>query len=449
MTQAVILAGGKGTRLASRLAGKPKPLVDVDGVPLLQRQIEALVAHGVDDVIVLVNHAADQIADFLAGLDLPVRVSLIDDGDPRGTAGATLACLARLDERFLVIYGDTLFDLDIGHIVAAHAASGAEATLLLHPNDHPADSDLVEIDGEGWITGFHAYPHPEGAWLRNLVNAAFYVVERRALEPWADRMPIGDFAKDLFPAMVAAGVRLRGQVSFEYIKDIGTPARLDKAERHLRGGLVARARRSQPQRAVFIDRDGTLNELAGFIARAEDLALLPGAAEAVRRLNDAEFRVVLVTNQPVLARGEVDEAGLARIHARLETELGRKGAFLDATYWCPHHPDSGFPGEVPELKRVCDCRKPATGMVTAAAAALNVDLADSWMIGDSTADIAMAEAAGLSSILVGTGEGGADGKYPARPTHRAADIAAAVDLILARDADRLAGASSLSRGLPA
>lgn len=107
MTQAVILAGGKGTRLASRLAGKPKPLIEVDGVPLLQRQIEALAAHGVDDVVLLVNHAADQIEAFLAGLDLPVRITLIDDGDPRGTAGATLACLDRLEERFVVVLNDT------------------------------------------------------------------------------------------------------------------------------------------------------------------------------------------------------------------------------------------------------------------------------------------------------------------------------------------------------
>lgn len=430
MTQAVILAGGKGTRLASRLNGKPKPLVDVDGIPLLQRQIEALERGGVDDIVLLVNHAADQIERFVAELDLPVTFTLIDDGSPKGTAGATLACLDRLRDRFIVVYGDTLFDLDVPYIVREHVQSGAAATLLLHPNDHPADSDLVEIDEAGWITGFHSYPHPDGAWLRNLVNAAFYVVERRALEPWVGRMATGDFAKDLFPAMAAAGDRVRGQVSFEYIKDIGTPARLDKAERHLRSGMVARARRDRPQRAVFLDRDGTLNRLAGHVRRAEDLALLPNTARAVRRLNDAEYRVVVVTNQPVLARGEATVRDLARIHARLESELGAEGAYLDALYYCPHHPDRGFAGEVAELKRDCDCRKPGTGMVLAAAAALNIDLARSWMVGDSTADIAMAQAAGLQSILVATGEGGRDGKFAATPSHTAADLAEAVDVIL-------------------
>lgn len=433
MVQAVILAGGKGTRLASRLNGKPKPLVDVDGVPLLRRQIATLVEHGIDEVVLLVNHAADQIAGFVAELDLPVKVTLIDDGNPRGTAGATLACLEHLRDRFVVVYGDTLFDLDITHMLEEHARSGAGASLLLHPNDHPADSDLVEVDSQGWIQAFHPYPHPDGASLRNLVNAAFYVIDRKILAPWVGKMVVGDFAKDLFPAMVAQGARLKGYVTYEYIKDIGTPARLDKAERHLRSGLVARARRSARQRAVFVDRDGTLNLQRGHIARPMDLELIEGAGEAVHRLNEAEYRVVLITNQPVLARGEADEFDLARIHARLESELGRSGAYLDAIYYCPHHPHSGYPGEVAHLKRECDCRKPAIGMALAAAKELNIDLDQSWMVGDSTADIAMAAAAGLRSILVETGEGGQDGKYEAAPDFRASSIVEAVNQLIAID----------------
>lgn len=434
MTQAVILAGGKGTRLASRLNGQPKPLIDVGGVPLLKRQIEALAKHGVGDIVLLVNHAADQIARFMAATDLPATVTLIDDGDPRGTAGATLACLDQLQDQFLVVYGDTLFDLDIGHILAEHRRAGADATLLLHPNDHPADSDLVEMDSEGWIRGFHPYPHPPCAWLRNLVNAAFYVVEKSALLPWASRIEVGDFAKDLFPAMVAEGARLHGHISFEYIKDIGTPARLDKAERHLADGVVARARRSTPQRAVFLDRDGTLNELRGHLKSAKDLALIPGAGEAVKSLNDAEYRVIVITNQPVLARGELTVTGLECIHARLESELGSAGAYLDALYYCPHHPHKGYPGEVAELKRDCACRKPGTAMVMNAAAAMNIDLRQSWLVGDSTADIALADATGLRSILVETGEGGRDGKYDAAPGHVVPSIREAAALIVSAQA---------------
>ncbi|HEY5675719.1 MAG TPA: nucleotidyltransferase family protein, partial [Myxococcales bacterium] len=241
--QSVILAGGKGTRLASRLNGRPKPLIAIGGTPLLERQLRQLAAGGVDEAVVLVNHEAGQIEAFLAERDWgPLRVSLIDDGAPRGSAGAVLACLDRLEDSFLVVYGDTLFDIDIRAFDAAHLRAGAAASLFLHPNDHPADSDLVEVDEAGRIVAFHGYPHPPDACLPNLVNAALYRLERRALEPYRGLAAPLDFAKELFPRMLADGVRLAGYRSFEYIKDIGTPARLDKAAAQLRSGAPARSR---------------------------------------------------------------------------------------------------------------------------------------------------------------------------------------------------------------
>ena len=231
--------------------------------------------------------------------------------------------------------------------------------------------------------------------------------------------------------MLAAGARLHGYVSFEYIKDLGTPRRLDKAVDHLRRGVVDRATLAAAQPCVFLDRDGTLNAPRGHISRPEDLALLPRAAEAVRRLNDAEIRVALVTNQPVVARGECTPEGLRAIHAKLDMELAADGAFLDRVYVCPHHPEAGHPGEVAALKIACACRKPNPGMILAAARDLNADLARSWLIGDTTSDLLAARRAGVRSILVRTGEGGRDGKHQAEPDVVVDDLAAAVDHILA------------------
>lgn len=428
--QAVILAGGKGTRLQERLNGRPKPLVDVDGEPLLGRQIRALRASGISDILILVNHAADQIEAFCqAPAFADLRITLIDDGEPRGTAGALLAALEHLAERFLVVYGDTLFDVDLDHFWQAHGEAGADATLFLHPNDHPFDSDLIEIDRAGRVTAFHSPPHEPGAFLPNLVNAAMYVIERNAIAFWRDTAAPSDIARNLFPAMLRRGAHLRGYASFEYIKDIGTPKRLDKAVGHLRAGVVERARRDRPQKAVFLDRDGTINPLRGHLASADDFALIDGVAEAVRRLNDAEYRVVVVTNQPVLARGETTFAEMRRIHNKMQTLLGQSGAFIDGLYLCPHHPDRGFTGEVPELKTTCTCRKPGTALIEQARADLNIDLGQSWFVGDTTGDMLTARRAGLASILVETGEGGRDGKYAVTPDFTARDLGTAVDLL--------------------
>jgi histidinol-phosphate phosphatase family protein len=429
--QAVILAGGKGTRLASLLNGKPKCLVDVDGVPLLERQIDLLKSHGVDSVILLVNHAAEHVAAFLAEhRNFGIDILLIDDGQPRGTGGAVLECLDRLSSRFVVLYGDTLLNVDLGRFLTAHEKSVADVTVFVHPNDHPADSDLVELDEDGWVLRFHNYPHQHNRFYPNLVNAALYAIERDALTPWRRFGSPSDFAKDLFPAMLQAGVPIKGYNSFEYIKDVGTPARLAAAVKHLRDGKVARSSLTSLQKAVFLDRDGTLNVHKGQLCRAEDLELLPGVAQAVKLLNNAEFRAVLVTNQPVVARGEASIAEVRRIHARLETELGLDGAYLDAIYLCPHHPHKGFHGEIPELKIDCDCRKPSIGMITQAIRDLNIDINRSWLVGDTTVDMETARRVGAKSVLVRTGEAGGDGKYPASPNFTAESLLEAVEHII-------------------
>ena len=444
MKQAVILAGGKGTRLQSVIGELPKPLADIGSVPLLGHQLRLLQRFSFTDVVVLVSHKADVIQAWLDAEPLSpgFRVTLVHDAPPRGTGGAILNVLADLADEFVVLYGDTMLDVDVDRLWAWHAAKpDTAASLFLHPNDHPHDSDLVEVDASGAIIGFHPYPHPEGAWLPNLVNAALYIFRRDALLPWRGLAGSLDIAKDLFPLMLDAGVPLRGYVSSEYIKDAGTPSRLEKVRKAYADGTTVRASLQMLQRAVFLDRDGTLNRTASYVRRADQLQVFPGAGKALRRLNDTEWRAVVVTNQPVIARGDTTLAELCRIHARLDTELARDGGFIDRLYYCPHHPDSGFSGEVAALKIACDCRKPGAGMIRQAAAELNIDLTRSWMIGDSSADLGAAEAAGVQSILVQTGDAGMDGRYPCEAGIVVPDVEGAVAFIL-DDYPRLLEAAS-------
>lgn len=432
MKQLLILAGGKGTRLRERLGGLPKPLIDICGVPLLERQILLAKRYGFTDVLILVNHAAEYIVEYCAskqnwGLD----VNCVDDGHPRGTAGATLAVFDRLANEFLVMYGDTMLEVDLARFHAYHAQiPGVAATLFLHPNDHPHDSDLVEMDDDGRISGFYPCPHDRSRYYPNLVNAALYWVDKRALVPWRDEQRILDFGKDLFPAMLQRGSTLRGFNSPEYIKDIGTPSRLDKVCADFRSGKIARASLRQPQAMVFIDRDGTINREVDHLQNPDQFELLPGVEEAIKRLNMSDYRCCVVTNQPVIARGECSYEGLRQIHNKMETLLGQQGAFVDRIYYCPHHPDSGFPGERAELKIDCNCRKPKTGMIDRAAQEFNIKREHSWLIGDSSVDIETARRAGLKSILVETGYAGLDFRAWATPDAIVPNLGAAVSFIL-------------------
>ena len=432
MKQVVILAGGKGSRLRERLGDLPKPLADICGIPLLERQIVLARKYGFTNVLVLVSHAAEFIVEYCAskrnwGLD----IACIDDGDPRGTAGAVLGAFDRLATEFLVMYGDTMLDVDLARFHSCHArVPGAAATLFLHPNDHPQDSDLVETDENGRIIGFYPYPHVSSRHYPNLVNAALYWVNRQALAPWRNQRRILDFGRDLFPAMLQSGLTLRGFRSPEYIKDIGTPSRLDKVCADFRSGRIARASLERPQSMVFIDRDGTINREVDQLNSPDQFELLPGVGEAIGRLNASGYRCSVVTNQPVIARGECSYEGLRRIHDKLETLLGRRGAFVDRIYYCPHHPDSGFPGERAELKIDCNCRKPKTGMIDRAVQEFNVARERSWLIGDASVDIETARRANLKSILVETGRAGLDYRAWAVPDTIVPDLGAAVSFIL-------------------
>jgi histidinol-phosphate phosphatase family protein len=431
-----ILAGGQGSRLRERSGDLPKPMMPLLGKPLLRYQIELCQKYGFNNIALLVHHQYEKIEEYFGdGSDFNVQLSYAIEANPRGTSGALRDALPMLDERFLLLYGDTFLEVDLSKLWLAHEKSGAVATLFLHPNDHPQDSDLVDIDEQGIVQTVLTYPHPEGREVRNLVNAALYVLDRDGLEDVTPLEGKADIAKDMFPRMLELGRPLYGYVSPEYIKDMGTPERLDKVERDIVVGLPDRLSSRHLRKAVFLDRDGTINREVGHLKSPDQLELLPGVSSAIHRLNRSGRLAVVITNQPVIARGDISFDELNRIHARLERQLGIGGAYLDRLYFCPHHPDKGFSGEVPELKGHCDCRKPELALIEQACHDLAIGRQDSWMVGDSTSDIEAGRRAGLRTVLVRTGHAGADSKYVVRPDYIAPDLADAVDWILEGHAD--------------
>jgi D,D-heptose 1,7-bisphosphate phosphatase len=430
----VILAGGKGTRLAAVAGSVQKVLVPIGGKPVLQHHLELAAVSGIEHVTIFAGFLAEDIETFVGDAStFRPSVQVIIENEPLGTAGAVVNALGRLPEHFFALYGDVMVAENLQQIAKAHLARDADFTMVAHPNDHPLDSDLLETDADDRVTAIHAYPHPPNACYGNLVNAALYVIRRDALRAWAGATGKLDFVKNIVSGLISNGGRVFAYRSSQYLKDMGTPARLQEVESEYRSGRIASTKTNAKIAAIFLDRDGTLNIEKGHLRQPDELELLPGVGAALRSLRQAGYRLVIITNQSVIARGETSEADVAAIHRRLEWELGKSGAFVDAIYICPHHPDRGFPGERSDLKVVCDCRKPATGLIKRACADLQIDIASSWLIGDQTRDIETARRAGLRSVLVQTGKAGGDGGFAAAPNYVATDLSAAARMILAKN----------------
>lgn len=436
--QVAILAGGLGTRLKSMMGSLPKPMVPILDKPVLEHQIELCKQHGFERIALLVHYQAAVIRSYFGdGSRWGVEIAYIEEADARGTAGALRDALHVLKDKFLVLYADTYADIDLKRLWQAGIETDAVGTLVAHPCDYSHHSDLLQLDEANYIKAIRPYPHPTDVCYENVSNAALFVLQKKYLIDFIPAQGQYDLVKDIIQSMITEGYKFKAYITLEYIKDTGTPERLKKVEQDLMSGLPERLSFRQQRVSVFLDRDGTLNKEVNYLSSAKQLELLPGAGQAVHRLNRAGYLAICVTNQSVLARGTATWEDMRQIHAHLDHLLGQDQAYLDRLYLCPHHPDSGFSGEIPELKKVCNCRKPNSGLLDQAIKELNIDRRPSWIIGDTTSDILAGQRAGVRTILLRTGHAGLDNKYPVIPDYICDDILSAVEWILSGHADAL------------
>lgn len=429
---AVIMAGGKGSRLLSITNDEiPKPMVPVDGKPLLEYQVEELKTYGIKKIVMIVGHLGEKIVDhFKDGKDFGVEIDYIFEKEPLGTAGAFYYLKDKIDAKdFMLVFGDVFFDMDFDRMEDFHFKNSALTTLLAHPNGHPYDSDLIQTDDNGRVIGFDSKHNVRDYWYDNMVNAGMYIINKRLLDLVKEPVKT-DFEKDILANQVKLGANIYAYHTPEYVKDVGTVDRINATVEELKSGLIQSKNLKNKQRAIFLDRDGTMNVSKGFISKADDLELIPGTIDAIKAINKSGALAIVITNQPVIARGECSFEELHNIHNKLKTLLGEKGAFVDDIFYCPHHPDKGFEGEVPELKFDCECRKPKTGMIDEAVKKYNIDLSKSYMVGDSTMDLETARNAGIKSVLVNTGFAGNDGKYDRSCDIEAKNLFDAVEKII-------------------
>ncbi len=410
----IIMAGGKGTRISSIASDIPKPMIKIAGKPVLEHEIMCLKSQGFTDLIITVSHLAEQIINYFDnGSKFGVNIEYFIERQPLGNAGALFKLKNKLTDDFLLLNADAVFNVDFNRLVDFHRKKGGFVTLFSHSNSHPYDSGLLIADADGCVQKWLAKEDIRPKWYKNCVNGGLHVINPAVLD-----------MIDINPDMIGNGIKvdLDRQVlkplcgtgkmfcydSPEYVKDMGTPERYEEVCKDFAKGIVKAKSLTEKQKAIFLDRDGTINKYVGFLRRVDDFELLPGVSDAIRKINLSGYLAIVVTNQPVIARGEVSLNELRDIHNKMETLLGHEGAFIDRIYFCPHHPHKGFDGEVSELKIECNCRKPKPGMLLQAANDFNIDLSKSWMIGDGNNDIKAGKTAGCLTALIGNEKFGQD-----------------------------------------
>lgn len=409
----VIMAGGKGTRISSVASDIPKPMIKIEGKPVLEHEIECLRDQGFTDLIITVSHLGSVITDYFDdGSNFGVQIQYFNEETPLGNAGALLKLKEQLADDFLLLNADAIFDVDFNRFIDFHRSHGGLVTLFTHPNSHPYDSGVLIADENGaveqWLTKEDVRPQ----WYRNRVNAGLHVINPVVLDMIGiDADSVGmevdgktvkvDLDRQILKPLCGTE-KMFCYDSPEYVKDMGTPDRYEAVCRDFTAGRVKAKNLMKKQKAIFLDRDGTINKYVGFLRNIDEFELLPGVSEAVKKINESGFLAIVVTNQPVISRGEVTVSELQMIHNKMETLLGDEGAYLDAIYYCPHHPRCGYPGEIKALKIDCECRKPKPGMLFTAAEDYNIDLSQSWMIGDGENDVKAGKAAGCRTALIGT-----------------------------------------------
>ena len=333
------------------------------------------------------------------GEPFDVHIDYYIEEQPLGNAGALFQMKDKLTEDFLLLNADAMFDIDFNRFVAYHKQKGGLVTLFTHPNSHPYDSGLIISDEDGAVKQWLTKEEDRPKYYRNRVNAGLHIISPRVLACEIMTSKI-DLDRQILKPLAGTG-KMYVYDSPEYVKDMGTPERYKAVCNDFENGTVQAKNLRRKQRAIFLDRDGTINKYVAFLRNIDDFDLIDGVSDAIRAINNSGYLAIVVTNQPVIARGEVTFGELDEIHNKMETLLGYDGAYLDGIYFCPHHPHKGYDGEVPELKIDCDCRKPKPGMLLQAAEEFNIDLSLSWMIGDSENDILAGKAAGCKTGLIG------------------------------------------------
>lgn len=385
VTQCAVLVGGLGTRLGALTASTPKPILPCGDRPFLGWLLREFVRFGVTDVLLLTGHLSAEIekaaADIQAALPRPVRIALSEEPIRAGTGGAVFHARDRLEERFWLCNGDSLFDCNLANVLADAVRDGPEVTgrIVLRRLDDASRYGVVDF-ADGVVSAFRERP-PAGS--AGTINGGVYLFNRSLVE---HLRPACSLEGEVMPALAAAG-RLRGTLGDGYFRDIGVPDDFARAQTE----IPALLRR----KALFLDRDGVINVDHGYVGSRDRFEWVDGAREAIRYATAAGWHVFIVTNQSGVARGYYDEAAVRGLLDWIGDEVRAVGGTIDDARYCPHHPE----GTIDAYRQLHPWRKPLPGMLLDLIEAWEIDPGRAVMVGDQDTDMRAAAAAGMAGHL--------------------------------------------------
>lgn len=386
LRQAVILVGGLGTRLGDLTKTMPKPLLQVMDQPFLDVLMWHLHRIGVRDVLLLAGFQADKVVDYAASTPFAhkMNITISVEPSPLGTGGALLAAADQLDEMFLLLNGDSIFDFNwLGLVDALADPSQPLIAMALRPINDASRYGVVKLANQH-VTKFEERGDASGG----LVNGGVYLARREILEHISAPCSL---ERDVLP-MLAAQRKITGIERDGFFLDIGIPT-----DYHRATNLIAQSLRRP---AIFFDRDGVLNLDHGYVGTIDRFDWNDGAIAAIKEVNEAGFFAFIVTNQAGVARGLYSEGDVVALHSVISEQLRLQGAHIDDIRYCPYHPD----GIIDGYRQHSDWRKPAPGMLLDLMAAWPVEKTGSWIIGDKESDIEAGYRAGIEGVLYRAGE---------------------------------------------
>jgi len=393
-----ILIGGKGTRVKKISKKIPKSFLKIGNYSIIEHQLKQL-SKLKKKIFIISNKKISKFNNMLKNKYKNIDFKIFEETIPLGTGGCLKSLQKYKKNDYLIIMGDLIFNIDFKKFYLFHKKKKSDFTLLVHPNDHPFDSDLVQINEKNRLVKFHKKPHKKDD-IGNLSSSGIFLINKRVFK-FIKSNKLQDLSKDILPKLLKKKIKIYGYNTREYVKDVGTPKRINLVKRQINTKKFINGNINKKLPAIFLDRDGVINKEYSHKHYQNPMEVIKGAVSAVKKINDKGFLSVIITNQPAIAKGVINLDKLNRDHRKLEYYFGLHGAYFDRIYFCPYHPDKGFKGEVKKYKKKSTWRKPDNGMILQAIKDLNIDIKKSYMIGDSAVDYYAAKKTGIKCLIVG------------------------------------------------